>query len=345
MGGKVAALVNAFIEKYGFGKIDPNDIQRLDIKSTDSIRFHFNSNVRILKNLGHDAIYILVDRVDEMSLTARDARSTFDFMSALLEDLPTLETEGVGFKFFLWDQVETFYRNSGARPDRVPVNKLDWSHEELQGMLSHRLKTYSSGKIEDLNKLTCSDLEIDAHAMVAFLAFGSPRDMIRICDQIISQQTRIDTNAECIDEKSFWSAIKVFADERAEELYGKIIPDLKRIDSATFTINGVANDVFRISTQAARSKIQKWQANGAVAKIGEIPNKGNRPLHLFGLIDPRLAIALKPRQDTELVLGNVVFPCASCGKLCVSDQTEITCHYCSATFELAGCSSLIETCS
>ena len=118
-GGKVAALVNAFLTKYGFGPIDVSGVSEVNLKEDDSLRYHFQELLKILSVIGFSSTYILVDRVDELYLTAKDAQSTFSFIRPLLEDLPTLETKGAAFKFFLWDQIENFYKESGARPDRV----------------------------------------------------------------------------------------------------------------------------------------------------------------------------------------------------------------------------------
>ena len=212
-------------------------------------------------------------------------------------------------------------------------------------MLSERLKAYSNNKISSFNELLESNRHIDAHNLIAYFSHGSPRDMVRICKAIINEQTRMDTTSKFIKENLFWMGFKNFADIRSEELFGALLPDLRKIGAVTFTINGIASDVFRISQQAARAKVQKWMSNGSVAKIGELPNPGNRPMHLYGLLDPRLAVALRPGQETELVLGNYVLACPSCGKLCVSDREQITCDGCFDSFELSGARSMLEICS
>jgi hypothetical protein len=343
-GGKVAALVNAFIEKYGFGSIDVSGITKANLKEDDSLRYHFQELVLILHTIGFPSTYILVDRVDELYLTSKDAKSTFTFISPLLEDLPTLETDFVAFKFFLWDQIEDWYKSSGARPDRVPVHTLRWSPSELSTMLSERLKAYSNGNISSFNDLFGENKTIDVHKLITYFAFGSPRDMIRICQIIVNEQNRIDTSSNAIELKSFWRALKSFSDTISDELFGPLLPDLRKIATVTFTINHIASNVFRISQQAARAKVQKWMSTGAVAKIGELPNPGNRPLHLFGLLDPRIALALNPSKEIEIVLGNYIIVCPSCDRLCVSDQIKISCENCFETFDLSKAKSILDIC-
>lgn len=324
-GGTIAAFINAFIAKYEFDSLDLPSGLPDEQKRDESLRYHFKQLLNISKSLGFESVYVLVDKVDEISITAKDAKSTFDFISSLLLDLPTLETDGVGFKFFLWDQIKDPYDEAGSRPDRVPTHVLNWSNQELQRMLSERLKAYSNGRATSLNTMLCADVPIDLHVLVSHLAAGSPRDMIRVCGRIVTEQNRISDSSDCIDAASIWKGIRTFSMERSSELFGSHLSDLRKINSVTFTINQLANDVFRISTQAARSKIQKWMSAGAVKKIGELPNRGNRPLHLFGVVDLRLAIAMLQNQDIDLVLGNLAVECPACNNICISERTDLTC--------------------
>lgn len=344
-GGKIAGLLNAFIERYDFGKIDISDIDPIKKNQSESVRYHFQQLVLAAQALGFFTIYILVDKVDEISITAKNAKSTFNFIEELLIDLPTLETPGIGFKIFLWDQVDQYYQISGARPDRVPIHRLKWTTSELSSMLSERLKAFSSEDISSFNQLLNTSCNIDVHTLVTFLANGSPRDMIRCCNDLVAEETRISTDSPSLSEEAIWKGIKKFCDARSSELFNQFIPELRKTGAVTFTINKLASDVFRVSQQAVRSKIQKWMNAGAVSKVGEIPNPGNRPLHLYALSDLRLAIALRPSNETEMILGNYVLICTSCDELCVSDKQTISCEACSQEFDLSTAKSVLETCT
>lgn len=197
-GGLVASLINAFITKYGLDKVDlPTDIPD-ETKKGDSLRFHFRRLLEISATIEFCSVYVLVDKIDEISLTAKDAKSTFRFMQELITDLPTLETPGVGFKFFIWDQTADAYASSGSRPDRVPIFILNWTAEELQKMLSERLRAHSDGVISSFNELLPSSFSVDIHLLLAHFAAGSPRDMIRLAQRIVSEETRISTNSSAL---------------------------------------------------------------------------------------------------------------------------------------------------
>lgn len=136
-GGIVISLVNAISTKYGIGKIEApaQGYKPLD----ETIRFRFETLAAVALKLGFESIYILVDRADELAITTQHADRAFEFLRPILTDLPLLETPGVAFKFFLWDQMKEPYQEAGGRPDRLIEYSLDWSVGELKTVLHRRL--------------------------------------------------------------------------------------------------------------------------------------------------------------------------------------------------------------
>src|SRR5439155_20240795 len=166
---------------------------------------------------------------------------------------------------------------------------------ELSEMLRLRIRTYSNGSIDSYNDLLCEGTGIDVHALITQMAFGSPRDMYRLANQIVAEQTRTSADTACIDLKSVWAGFRQFSDQRARELMPSgYLDDLRRIGKPTFTINHLANDVFRIVDNSARRKVQLWTDRGVIKKVDEVPNPPNRPSYLFGVVDPRVALAILP---------------------------------------------------
>ena len=118
----------------------------------------------------------------------KDDVSAYSFVRELLLDLPTLETPGIAFKFFLWDKIQPLYLAGGGRPDRIKIYTLEWKVEELRTMLEERMRAYSLNHTPSFNLLLCEDEEaFDVHRLIAYLAAGSPRDMIRLCKRIVSE--------------------------------------------------------------------------------------------------------------------------------------------------------------
>jgi hypothetical protein len=340
--GPLEVAINAALAHFGLDKVDlPSDLPE-EAKQDESLRYQFRNLLQIVQAIGFLSTYVLVDKVDELPLTV-DASKSFQFVRELVLDLPTLEAPGVGFKFFLWDQVRQTYLESGARPDRVRENQLNWSVDELALMLSKRLEAYSVRAVSSLNALLCKDVQFDAHLLVAYLASGSPRDMIRICGRIVGEQTRTSTDTPCITEAALWEGVRSFCEERAPELLrADYLDDLKRIGKPTFTIPHLANDIFRITHEGARRKIQLLTDTGVVARVGDVPNPRNRPTYLFGVVDARVLVAMMPTTDVPLVLGNYILSCPHCRTLAVTDRDPIDCSVCSKTFRLAEARSLLE---
>ena len=75
-GGTIAAVINAFTSTYGFDKLEVPSSLPDEQKRDESLRFHFNQLLGVSKSLGFESVYILVDRVDEMAITSKDAEST-----------------------------------------------------------------------------------------------------------------------------------------------------------------------------------------------------------------------------------------------------------------------------
>jgi len=143
--------------------------------------------------LGYRCIYVLVDKLDENTLTG-GASSSYQFVAPLVSDLQLLELSGFGFKFFLWDMLMDEYR-AVARPDRVKYYSLRWEATQLAEMLSRRLKAHSGEKISSLGQISSLDARAKIDGAVALFSQGSPRNTIRICKGIWDQQSEINSSS------------------------------------------------------------------------------------------------------------------------------------------------------
>ena len=125
----IGAIIGAIATKWGFEAPTLKAIEQ-DLKYEPLVAI-FNRLVEIIRSFGFSSVYILVDRVDEIGELSNDAEASQKFIKSLLGDLHLLETDGVAFKFFLWDRMEDFVVASGFRPDRVAVYRLNWTTAEL----------------------------------------------------------------------------------------------------------------------------------------------------------------------------------------------------------------------
>lgn len=333
-GGPVAVFVRAALARLDVTDVPSNEELVGGLTQSQSLRYHLDQLSEIVRSLDFYCTYVLVDRVDELELTSHDAKKTFAFVRPLLTDLRTLETPGLAFKFFLWDETRP-YIDESVRTDRIATDVLTWSPRELERMLSRRLQAHSQFRVRSVAQLACENATSDWDPIIAQLAHGSPREMIVLLRRVIAEQTRTSDSGSCIEVPSFWSAVRRFSDGLAADRAGKHLDDLRRIGASgrlTFGSAEIANEVFRISQRVTANKLQSWQRAGVVAQIGTLPNPGRRPPYLYAPTDLRVAIAMNPNTPPEETLEFNALICHGCERLVITDRS-LPCPSCMAELE------------
>lgn len=97
--GPVLALINAVSSKFGLGSV-ADLVKDRDIKKPTIVEY-IQTLLGICKTVGFASVYVLVDRIDEASITQGDSKNSFKFIESLLSDLHVLEIPDLAFKFFL----------------------------------------------------------------------------------------------------------------------------------------------------------------------------------------------------------------------------------------------------
>ena len=290
--GPIGLAFNVLLAKLG---LEGSEIQRFE-KLGGSLGDELDQLQvlrKIANKLGFKSIYVLIDRVDENSLTSKTAKNSYSFIEPLITDLQLLELPGFGFKFFLWDMLLTDYRKV-ARPDRVKYYEIRWNPKQIVSMLSERLKAYSSNNVENLKGLTDFGEEFDLDIFIAYFAQGSPRNLIRICKEIFDQQSEIDSNSKSLSREAIINGFNNISRNISAERYTeKLINDLVKTKKCNFTIKHIYSNVFKFSQQAGISKIKSWKDEGALKSIGAIQEtKGARTSNHYGISDLLLAKAI-----------------------------------------------------
>ncbi|WEO76414.1 hypothetical protein BJQ94_13705 [Cryobacterium sp. SO2] len=344
-GGPVAAGVALLMKRAGLD--DVNISITLEQQAQDSgaaSSYYFLSElVEIAKKLGWEAVYFLVDKVDETPSTTNNAEAAGKLILELVTDLPTLETPGAAFKFFFWDQMEEYLRTNGLRGDRVEVVNLGWSVNELSEMLSRRLAAFSNNRVTSFNQIVDSPAAVDFHKVLVYLSHGSPRDMIRMARSIVKQHTRMPNEAATISPDTVARGIVEFSKESTIEKFGRFQSDFSRISSASFTLTDLAS-VFKISPTGVTNKVNAWIPTGAVRPLGTRPNPGAKPLNLYGFADLRIVIA-SSSDRIGLVLSTKAVECADCGNIIYANETALDCPNCGSKVIGEAARSLLEVCA
>jgi hypothetical protein len=243
--GPIGIAINALLAKIGLAATE------LDKFSTSGGRLgSLLDQITILGRaairLGYECVYILIDKVDENTLTGR-ASTSYRFISPVVSDLQLLELPSFGFKFFLWDLLIDDYR-AVARPDRVKYYNLRWGANQLKEMLAKRLSAHSADQVRSLSSISSVGSAEDVDAIVALFSQGSPRNTIRICKEILDQQSELDSTATTISREAIIRGFDVFAKNYTNEILDEgIIRDLQKIKRADFTVKYIYTDIFRFT--------------------------------------------------------------------------------------------------
>jgi len=280
--------------------------------------------------VGLDAVYVLVDKVDETASTSNDAAAAYALVAPLLQDLRILSLRPFCFKFFLPDTLSEHHAEK-ARPDRVQQFALRWSPVEVSEMLSRRLAAYSGGRLTSLSQILEDNPSLRwfvDHYLIRF-AEGSPRDMVRILNRILAEQMRWGPRSRCLTTVPVLQGIDSFCAERAREVVSpSILSELRRMNRVDFTISETSGDVFKVSSQAARAKIQNWERAAAVRRL---PDKSGarRPAHHYGVADIRVARQMCPDGSLLEFMARKVLTCARCDATLLRDWDEESEQICS----------------
>jgi hypothetical protein len=166
-----------------------------------------------LDEVGVRAIYILVDGVDELEITATNPKAASILLYSFINDMDLLEVPHLAFKFFLPTEIKDIIHI--LRVERVIM--LDgtkaWSVEDLKRLLERRLRFYSRdhsiGRLSQLSYLE------DLDEMICQAASGSPRNLIRLGYFLIDAYLQEDVDK--IEKSTFDRAIQEFKEALKKE--------------------------------------------------------------------------------------------------------------------------------
>ncbi len=341
--GPIKPVISAIFKK---AELEPPDFESAEADPASgpmepwSLRLAYLTQAA--QGLGYQSVYVLIDKVDELQETSSDPLMTFELVAPLITNLPSMEMKGICFKVFLWDRAQTHYIDGGGRPDRVRDYTLGWNSPDLADMMSRRLSAHSDGTIASLNDLMEAGSDLDLQNLAADLAHGSPRDMVRLASEIRATHLNRYSMTHRFNRQDVFDGIREFSLRISDERSRKFLPDLLKTGSYRFTQSRLANDLLKITKQSVQAKVAEWRKTGLIEKVAELQDSRNRPQHLYGVVDTRLAIAMREDLEAEMVLGQFVFFCPECAHLNISDETAIICAQCKSEFPISSATTLLD---
>lgn len=310
--GRTASVVsNAFLTYFRLPNIEVN---KREIKS-DILQLYIERCIQISKFLGYASVYILVDRIDEHNLTSASGRDSFKFISSLISNLHFLETDGLAFKFFLWDDIKIHFTSTGqARFDRIDKFDIFWSNSEISEMLAKRIKHFSNGKIESFNSLMDSGNAIDVHKLISYLSYGSPRDAVRFCKEIIQEHIKESDTEQKIVWRTAEHAIKKFCQEKHEEIFRNYSKSIVKLGKIEF-------DESELSIEEEGKTFEELINRKAISRILRKLDTPDESNSIIRISDPRTVVCLHPKEEQLLkIIRRYMHLCPSCDTINILEE-------------------------
>ena len=206
-------------------------------------------------------------------------------------------------------------------------------------MLSKRLEAYSNNKTNDFSQLVDYEYGVDINSIIILFAQKSPRDVIRIIQNIIAEQREINPYARKISYQAIMKGLDIFSQNRASEIIDTDdIRELRKIGQIEFTINFLASKIYKCSQNTVRTKIKKWIDLGIIEKIGTEKGK-KRTVNKYCVSDIRVAKNILSETNLEIFLNAKYRKCPKCHTDLLRDwdknENEI-CHNCSFEIKNVG---------
>jgi hypothetical protein len=260
----------------------------------------FNLLSQLAPQLGLDAWYILIDKVDEDERTNSDAVKSTELILPLLKNLKTLETSRISFKFFLWDKLRPLLTDKDVRFDKIKNWSMTWTEHELREMIDRRLKAFSAGKTTSLDAICEHDASHIIYREVITLANNAPREIVQILDSIFREHARHHDSHNSnmlISRSSIDRGLDDYCTRRIADRYPSEVPrQISKLTHVTFT-NADIQQIFSIAHSAASKKINNWLDNGYVTRTQNTlsAKHPNKPVYQYSVSEPLLRRMVRRR--------------------------------------------------
>lgn len=173
----------------------------------------FRRLVDLAELLGLEAIFVLVDGLDELPETV-STQARAEFLSPLVTNLSLMEMPHVAFKFFLPITLGAALRkNENIRFDHFHVYQLIWEPEWLRDVLAIRLTRFNKAGKSSLAALAEESAQAIDDDLVR-KAQGSPRALILLGHLLFEAHcARTNEKRSLLSQEDFKSAARKFENE------------------------------------------------------------------------------------------------------------------------------------
>ena len=179
--------------------------------------------VDLARQSGLQAVYFLVDGLDELGMTASDPTAVAGLVAPLLAELPLMELAHTAFKFFLPAETTTALRvQRESRLDRFPPHHLTWRDADLTQMLHLRLMAFNERGVGSLGAIAEKDIAGRIDRDLVEMAYGSPRRLLILGDALFAVHAARPGGGLLLDRQDWEEACRNF-----ERVLGPLVPPLR----------------------------------------------------------------------------------------------------------------------
>lgn len=300
----IAAAVNVLSKKtleddsIDIAKPAEELLKSLTGESANVPRILISRLVDFSQAFGFSGVCILIDKLDETSVTTNSSEATAQLIFPLLSNIQLLEVSNFSWITFVWDAVQDHFNGKyRIRLDKIAHANISWDYAELKEMLDKRMSYFSDGKVMFGDILNISGDKNEAVEKLISISVKSPRELIKLCDIIFREHDANDFEGG-INDLSFNSGIDKYCLDTIGTWYDSdVLQQIYRLGKESF-VNKDVQGLFKISDQGARNKIRGWEDMRVVKKKGTAPSDaGGKPVTLYEVADPRIVRIINKELD------------------------------------------------
>src|SRR5690606_28665673 len=121
----------------------------------------------------------------------------------------------------------------------------------------------------------------------------------------------------------------------SQEIYGQeITNEIKKIDREFFSINHLATNIYKVSTNAVRPRVASWVEKGFLYMVGGDKGNSKKPTNMYFVGDPRVSRIINAKKVMTGWLADSLFPCPHCDAdlildyLYLNNDIDVECWSC-----------------
>jgi hypothetical protein len=176
---------------------------------------------RLIRAMGWESVYVLLDRVDELAATADKVEGAVELLQPLVADQPLLAMPHIAFKFFLPIEVgSALQERVYIRRDRVCWHTIGWTWEDLTKLIQLRLRCFSEDNVTRFEDLCAPDARYAVMDRLLDVCEWSPRNLLRLCRSVIQHHVEHAPTTLLLSRSDVTNAVLKFSHQLEMEEQG-----------------------------------------------------------------------------------------------------------------------------